>query len=206
VLGLVVLVQAVVIGYLYVDRTPTEAPTVTIAGSGLAVPSPMIPAPPIVAAPEPTESTDSTRVDGGATAAPGFGGVTLTSPIDLQVFRNGERLGATGSPIALAAGTHVLEVVNETFGYRGQQRVTVEPGQMASIRVRLPEGRISINAAPWAEVLIDGVAAGETPLANLALPIGEHEIIFRHPQFDEQRQTAVVNVDGVTRVSVVFRQ
>jgi hypothetical protein len=55
---------------------------------------------------------------------------------------------------------------------------------------------------PWAEVLIDGKAVGETPIGNLSLPLGNHEIIFRHPQFAELRQTALVRSDTVTRVSV----
>jgi hypothetical protein len=69
----------------------------------------------------------------------------------------------------------------------------------------VPNGRISINALPWANVWIDGSAAGETPLANLSMPIGQHEIVFRHPQLGEQRQTVVVKTEGLTRVSVKFQ-
>jgi serine/threonine-protein kinase len=72
---------------------------------------------------------------------------------------------------------------------------------MLTLSVALPNGHLSINAQPWADVVIDGTAAGQTPLANLTLPIGSHEIVFRHPQFPEQRQTAIVKADGVTRVS-----
>jgi hypothetical protein len=50
---------------------------------------------------------------------------------------------------------------------------------MTNVKISVPNGHISINAVPWAEVLIDGTAAGETPLANLSLPIGTHEIVFR---------------------------
>jgi hypothetical protein len=200
VLGLVVLAQAVVIGYQYVEGLSAEAPIIVVAGPSLAAPAALLPSLPVTTTAEPTPAD-------AAVAGPSqFGGVTLAAPIDLQVFKDGKLLGSTGSPIALAAGTHVLEVVNEALGYRGRRTVQVEPGHMASIRIILPKGRVSINAAPWAEVLVDGVAAGETPLANLELTIGEHEITFRHPQFDEQRQTAVVNVDGITRVTAVFQQ
>ncbi len=48
---------------------------------------------------------------------------------------------------------------------------------------------------PWADVTIDGKPAGQTPLANLTVPIGEHEIIFHHPQFTDQKQTAIVKVE-----------
>jgi 1,6-anhydro-N-acetylmuramate kinase len=59
---------------------------------------------------------------------------------------------------------------------------------------------------PWADVWIDGAAAGQTPLANVSLLIGRHEILFRHPQLGERREVAVVKVDGIARVSAVFQQ
>jgi serine/threonine-protein kinase len=72
--------------------------------------------------------------------------------------------------------------------------------------VALPQGRININATPWANVWINGNAAGETPIANLSLPIGTHEIVFRHPQLGEQRMTAVVKAEGITRISAGFQR
>jgi hypothetical protein len=45
---------------------------------------------------------------------------------------------------------------------------------------------------------------GETPLANLEIPIGEHEIVFRHPDFGERRQTIIVRADAVARASTTF--
>jgi hypothetical protein len=72
---------------------------------------------------------------------------------------------------------------------------------MTNLSIAVPKGRISINAVPWAEVLIDGTAAGQTPLANLSLPIGTHEIVFRHPQFGERKQTVVVKVEGLSKVT-----
>jgi serine/threonine-protein kinase len=83
--------------------------------------------------------------------------------------------------------------------------VTVKGGQMTSLNISVPNGRVSINAAPWAEVTIDGTPAGQTPLANLSLPIGTHEVVFRHPQFGERKQTITVKADGMTRVSHSFQ-
>jgi hypothetical protein len=50
-------------------------------------------------------------------------------------------------------------------------------------------------------VFIDGNPVGETPIANLALPIGTHQVVFRHPELGERRQTIVVKVDGLLRVT-----
>jgi hypothetical protein len=91
--------------------------------------------------------------------------------------------------------------VNEKFAYRSRQTVEVRPGQTTSLSVTPPNGRVSINAVPWAEVWIGGTMVGETPLANFSLPLGEHEIVFRHPQLGERRQTAIVKGDAMTRVT-----
>jgi serine/threonine-protein kinase len=67
-------------------------------------------------------------------------------------------------------------------------------------------GSLNVNALPWAEILIDGRAFGETPLANIVLPVGTHEILFRHPQLGEQTRTVVIGPEGPTRVSVDLRR
>jgi hypothetical protein len=82
--------------------------------------------------------------------------------------------------------------------------VDVKAGQMTALALPMPNGRISINASPWASVLIDGAPAGDTPIANLAIPIGVHEVVFRHPEFGEQLQRIVVKVEGMTRVGATL--
>lgn len=130
------------------------------------------------------------------------GGIRVLSPIDVEVFEGDKWLGSSATGIvSAAAGRHQLELVNSLLGYRARQTVDVRPGQVVSVQVSPPNGRLSINALPWAEVWIGGKPVGETPLGNLSVPPGEHEIVFRHPQLGEHRQTAVVRVDGVTRVS-----
>ena len=74
------------------------------------------------------------------------------------------------------------------------------------LTVALPTGRVSVNAQPWANVSIDNRDYGETPLANLAVPIGERDVVFRHPELGERRQRVTVRADGPTRVSVNFEK
>ena len=116
-----------------------------------------------------------------------------------------ETLPQTASPLALLEGPRAVEFVNEALGFRYSQTVNIKQGQMTNVKIAVPSGRLSINAVPWAEVLIDGTAAGETPLANLSLPIGAHEITFRHPQFGERREKAIVRTDASTRVAVTMK-
>jgi serine/threonine-protein kinase len=66
-------------------------------------------------------------------------------------------------------------------------------------------GSLSINARPWADIWIDGQSAGQTPIANLQLTLGTHEVLFRHPQLGERRRTVQVSNVAPTRISVDLR-
>jgi hypothetical protein len=102
----------------------------------------------------------------------------------------------------VASGRHDLELVSEALGYRSTRVVQVLPGKVAAIALDLPQGVVNLNAAPWAEVWIDGQRAGETPIGNLAVPIGPHEIVFKHPQLGEKRHAISVTLGAPLRLSV----
>ncbi len=135
------------------------------------------------------------------------GGIRFSSPIELKVLEGDRVLGSTADGlIVAAAGTHELDLINTTFGYKARQTVTIRAGQIMSLSVTPPAGRVSINAVPWAQVWIDGAQVGETPLANLSVPVGDHEIVFRHPQLGERRERAVIRSGVLTRISTTFGQ
>ena len=60
--------------------------------------------------------------------------------------------------------------------------VQVTPGKVTPIKIDFPKGTIALNAAPWAEVWVDGEKLGDTPIGNLSLTLGAHDIVFRHPE------------------------
>jgi hypothetical protein len=51
-------------------------------------------------------------------------------------------------------------------------------------------------------VTIDGKSAGETPLANLSVTAGEHQLVFRHPQFGERKVMATITAGAPANISV----
>jgi hypothetical protein len=102
----------------------------------------------------------------------------------------------------MAAGRHDLELVNETLNYRTKRTVQVPAGKVAPIAIDLPRGTVNLNAAPWAEVWLDGQRVGETPIGNLSVPIGPHEFVFKHPQLGEKRQAVSVTLGAPVRLSV----
>lgn len=139
--------------------------------------------------------------------APVSGWIALAAPVEMQVYEDGRLLGSSQSDrIMVSAGKHDIEIVNERLGYREARNVQVAAGKVSTIRVDLPSGTIALNALPWADVWIDGERKGETPIGNLSLPIGSHEIVFRHPELGEQRHVATVTLTAPTRLSVDMRK
>ena len=106
----------------------------------------------------------------------------------------------------MSAGRHEIEIVNDTLGYRATRVVQVSAGKIAPVKVEAPKGTIALNAVPWAEVWIDGENVGETPIGNLPVAIGAHEIIFRHPALGELRRAVTVTLKDAVRLSVDLRR
>jgi len=140
-----------------------------------------------------------------STAAPGpvSGWISVKAPVTIEVRENGRLVGTTDSDrIMMTAGRHDLQLVNETLGYHATRSVQVPPGKVAPLVVDLPQGVMNLNASPWAEVWIDGRRVGETPIGNLPVSIGPHEVVFRHPQLGEKRQAVSVTLSAPVRLSV----
>jgi hypothetical protein len=164
--------------------------------------APIVPA--AAAATAPNEARNASAIS-AATVRQRSGGLRLTTPIELQVLEGERVLGSSADgPIVASAGVHDLDFINTSIGYRSRQTVTIKAGEIIPLKVQPPDGRVSINAQPWAQVWIDGNLVGETPLANLTVSAGEHEIIFRHPQLGERRETTVVRSGVQTRVSTTL--
>ena len=51
---------------------------------------------------------------------------------------------------------------------------------------------LTLTSWPWGEVLINGVSQGYTPVVNLALPIGYHELIWKSGEGDIIRKSLFV--------------
>lgn len=140
---------------------------------------------------------------GAPQGAPVSGWISVSAPVDMQLFEQGRLLGSSSiDRIMLPAGRHEIEIVSEPLAFRATRSVQVSPGRMASIAVPLPAGVVSLNATPWANVSIDGQDVGETPIGNLSVQIGPHEFIFRNPQLGEQRRAVTLTMREPMRISV----
>jgi len=146
------------------------------------------------------------RIEAGRTTkldVPIFSGwVGIYAPFVLDVVEGGHVIGTTEEPrILLSPGKHELTLVNRELGYSSAQTVEIDPGEVKSISID-PRGHVNLNATPWAEVWIDGRKVGDTPIANLQLPLGVREVTFRHPQFGERRVTVTVKGNAPAAISI----
>jgi hypothetical protein len=149
------------------------------------------------------------RAGAGAGASPvagAAGWISVAAPVDVQLFEGGRFLGSSRiDRIMVPAGRHDLEIVNEQLGYQERQSVRVTAGQVSAVRLAWPNGSLSINAVPWAEAFIDGRPVGETPIGNFQVPIGTHQITFRHPQLGERSTSVTVTTREPARVGMDLR-
>src|SRR5262245_801412 len=136
------------------------------------------------------------------TGAVTAGWLSISAPFEVQAVERGDVIGSSASPrFMVPAGTHEMDLVNETLGYSEHRRIEVNPGGTATIKIDA-RGSLSINARPWAEVILDGKPVGQTPLANLNVSLGSHQLVFRHPDLGERQQSVTVTAKVPNRVAV----
>jgi hypothetical protein len=146
-------------------------------------------------------------LNAAAQGASVFGWVSVSSPVDMQLLENGRLIGTSETErVMVSAGKHDIEIVNQPLAYRVLRSIQVAPGKVTEIAIQLPKQRLSVNAVPWAEVWIDGQKIGETPIGDLSVAVGPHEIVFRHPELGEQRHAIAVTAAGPARLSVDLRK
>lgn len=137
----------------------------------------------------------------------GSGWLSIASPIELTVMEDGRVVGTTRSDrIMMPAGRHALTLTSERFGVNQRHAVEIKDGSTVTLTAQLPDGTVSVNALPWAEVWIGDRKVGNTPLANLAVPVGVHEVVFRHPTLGERRDRVTVTAGAPARLSVDMKR
>ena len=136
-----------------------------------------------------------------------FGGwVAIFAPITFDVAEKGRAIGSTEEGrLMLSPGRHELTLTNKALGYSAVHTVDIEPGEVRSLTLE-PKGAANFNAVPWAEVWVDDQKAGDTPIANLQLPLGVHNVVFKHPQYGERKLTVTVRANEPAVLSVDFNR
>jgi hypothetical protein len=117
------------------------------------------------------------------------GWLTVHSRIPVDVMMNGNRIGGSGDgQLLMPPGRHKVGFSNVQYNYSETVSVEIEPGRVLAHNVKLPLGRVNVNAPAGAEIWVEGERVGDAPVEGLRVPIGTREILVKHPSFGERRE------------------
>ena len=108
----------------------------------------------------------------------------------------------------LKPGRYRVDAVAETPRGRGRksQTVDVQPRALTQVAIELRDGKLTLTTKPSAEVSIDGVSFGRTPLKGRPVIEGEHELVLqdrkRHLKLS---RTVVVKAGAVTELELKLK-
>jgi hypothetical protein len=131
------------------------------------------------------------------------GFAAISAPFIVEVAENGKVIGTSADQIILGPGHHQLHLQNKDLDYVETRGIDVEPGEATQL-VLDPRGAANINAAPWADVFIDGESAGQTPLANVSIRLGVREIVFKNPQFPDRKLVTTIKGGAAATITIDF--
>ena len=122
------------------------------------------------------------------------GWLHVAAPVDVTVSEKGRALqmDARGQ-VLLKAGEHDLLIESRAFGFSEKRHVSIEPGATTTVDIEAGTSTLGVTSSAPAEVQVDGVRAGSTPLAGYALKIGTHEVVVTDIFGNVRRQNVRVS-------------
>jgi PEGA domain len=130
------------------------------------------------------------------------GWLKVFAPFDITISEGSKVLRLDDrEQVMLPAGPHDIRFENRTLGYQETRHVEVQPGITTQISLAVPQSTLTLTTSAPADVIIDGVSAGETPLTDYAIPLGTRDILlkseagFRRLSVVVTAKPVVLNVD-----------
>lgn len=132
----------------------------------------------------------------------GYGQFNLITNVPVNAIIDGKDYGLTPiRNLLLMSGFHDVRVKNEEYLIDETQQIYIEPGTPYEKTLALGHfGTVNLNAVPWAEVYVDEKFIGQTPIANLRLTVGTHEVKFKNPKYPIKKRN--INVEEGTTLDV----
>jgi len=133
-------------------------------------------------------------------------------PGDAIFTIDGNRVGTGVRRISevLPFGIHTLRVDIENYE-PWARTITLDANGFSATVVPVEivtTGRLLIAPEPWANVSIDGVSAGQTPMAPIELEAGSHTVRLTNPDYEDQTISVLIAVgeDSSIRYTAAQRQ
>lgn len=125
--------------------------------------------------------------------------LSLRANAPVTAFIGERNLGALPvEDVELPPGSHTVRLTNPELGLSRTTHVRLESGKAAQRVVTFRKGKLNVSVQPWADVYVDGVLVGQTPLAARELWEGWHKVRLVNPSGEK---TVTVKIEpGETRV------
>jgi hypothetical protein len=152
--------------------------------------------------------------DKAAVAASSGTLMILANEKDAEISVDGEKKGKAPVKVeGLVEGSHLVEARKEGFE-PAEQTVEIKRGEFKTIKLALKEkppprktGAIRVvSPTRGANVFIDGVLAGKTPLLRHQIDPGPHFVSVRREGFVDQVQTVEVKAGQIAEVRVELKK
>jgi len=115
------------------------------------------------------------------------GWVSIVAPVDLVISEGTRPLRLDDrSQVMLPPGPHELVFENRALGYQEARHVDVRPGETTQLSIAPPRSKATFTATAPAEVWLDGVSVGQTPLIDLPVDIGTHHVRMKSGAAERQ--------------------
>jgi tRNA A-37 threonylcarbamoyl transferase component Bud32 len=116
---------------------------------------------------------------------------TVETPIERPAAEPAEKTAAAPAPAKTASSTRTDEPAE-----------TPTETVVATAR----KGWLSVTTEPAAEVYVDGVYAGDTPLPRLEIRSGQHSLECRTPKHDTYRETVTIRAGELSSRNIVLQK
>ena len=120
------------------------------------------------------------------------GWLKVFAPFDITIAEGSKVLRADDrDQVMLPAGPHEIHFENRVFGYQETRHVEVQPGVTTPLSIMAPHSTLTLTTSAPAEVLIDGVNAGQTPLTNYSVELGTRDVLIKSAAGDRRLSVSV---------------
>jgi hypothetical protein len=133
------------------------------------------------------------------------GFIAITSKFPVEVYEGSRKVGVSSDGhISMTPGRHKVTLVNGRFNYRVEVELAVKAGEVTTHTIEIPMGVLIVNTTPGAEIFVDGERMGAAPLAPFSAAVGSREVLVRHVNLGEKRQSIDVIPGKPVEVSLPF--
>jgi hypothetical protein len=125
------------------------------------------------------------------------GWIKVLAPFDITIAEGSKLLRLDDrDQVMLSAGPHDIRFENRAFGFTETRHIEVQPGVTTPLSIAAPYTTLTLTTSAPAELLIDGVNVGKTPLVEYPVQIGTRDVQVKSAAGDK-RLSVVATVKPV---------